>query len=60
MLNQNRGARPWVALPTAFSLILTPAVPLVAAPVPAFVQTTQAPSGVQAEGTRLADGVWPK
>ena len=60
MLNQNRNARPWVALPTALSLILTPAVPLVSAPVPAFAATTQAQSGVQAEETQPAAGVWPR
>ncbi len=60
MLNQNRNTRPWVALPTALSLILTPAVPLVSAPVPAFAATTQAQSEVQAAETQPAQGTWPK
>ena len=60
MLNQNHGSRPWVAIPTAFSLILSPAVPLVSAPVPAYGTTAQAQSGVQAAETQPALGAWPK
>ncbi len=60
MLNQNGNARPWVALPTALSLILSPAMPLAGAMEPASVATTQEQGKVQAAETQPAAGAWPR
>jgi len=62
MLNRNRNRQAWVALPTALSLILYPAVPLVSAQTPTAPATTQAPKKAPAAPvrTQLHDGGWPK
>ncbi len=60
MLNQYRNANSWVALPTALSLILSPAMPLAGAMEPALVATTQEQGKVQAAETQPAAGAWPR
>ena len=60
MLNQYRNASSWVAIPTALSLILSPAMPLAGAMEPALVATTQEQGKVQAAETQPAAGAWPR
>jgi hypothetical protein len=54
MLHQNRNVRPWVALATALSLILTPAAPLLSVPAQTPAVLKQTESGAPDESA------WPK